>query len=175
MEIAEQRIGYWLFLYVVLQSMPMLTVDAPGLQYTEGVEYFLCEPPQGNPPWLEDADGVRKMWYQTTSGTNVELSADVVMFSVEATYQRSHCWLAAKQWEVINYPTGAPPSDTLSPLEAPHAAFSDMDPMVASPSSLRGQTPSPAGGPPLSRLAWAVPACRPQRRGHTGPRASLWA
>ncbi len=143
-ELSEQRIGYWLFLYVVLQSMPMLVIDAPDLHYTDGVEYFLCEPPQGNPPWLEDAGGVRKMWYQTTSGTNVELSADVVMFSVEATYHRSHCWVMAKQWEeALGGRPGRPPHQALSPLEPPHAAFQDME-VMASPSSLRGQSPSPS-------------------------------
>ncbi|CAK7214714.1 hypothetical protein SCUCBS95973_002227 [Sporothrix curviconia] len=99
-ELSEMRIGHWLFLYVVLQSMPMLVVDAPGLQYTEGVEYFLCEPPQGRAPWVEDAGEVRKAWFQTAGGAGplVELSADVLLYSVEATYHRSHCWLAAKKW-----------------------------------------------------------------------------
>ena len=99
-ELSEMRIGHWLFLYVVLQSMPMLVVDAPGLQHTEGVEYFLCEPPQGRAPWVEDAGEVRKAWFQTAGGAGplVELSADVLLYSVEATYHRSHCWLAAKKW-----------------------------------------------------------------------------
>lgn len=99
-ELSEMRIGHWLFLYVVLQSMPMLVVDAPGLRFTEGVEYFLCEPPQGRAPWVEDAGEVRKAWFQTAGGAGplVELSADVLLYSVEATYHRSHCWLAAKKW-----------------------------------------------------------------------------
>ncbi|CAK7275258.1 hypothetical protein SEPCBS119000_006602 [Sporothrix epigloea] len=100
MELSEMRIGHWLFLYVVLQSMPMLVVDAPGLQHTEGVEYFLCEPPQGRAPWVEDAGEVRKAWFQTAGGAGrlVELSADVLLYSVEATYHRSHCWLVSKKW-----------------------------------------------------------------------------
>ncbi|KAK4141571.1 uncharacterized protein C8A04DRAFT_38967 [Dichotomopilus funicola] len=98
-DLADQRIGNWLFLYVVLQSLPMLVVDAPGLRYTEGVEDFLCQAPKGNPPWTEDAGQTRKMWFQTTKSNVVELSADVVMFSVEGTYMRSHCWLAAKDWD----------------------------------------------------------------------------
>lgn len=99
-ELSEMRIGHWLFLYVVLQSMPMLVIDAPGLRHTEGVEYFLCEPPQGRAPWVEDAGEVRKAWFQTAGGAGplVELSADVLLYSVEATYHRSHCWLAAKIW-----------------------------------------------------------------------------
>jgi hypothetical protein len=151
-DMVDQRIGYWLFLYVVLQALPMLVVDAPGLQYTEGVEYFLCEPPQGNFPWMEDVGEVRKVWYEVAGGQNiVELSADVVMFSVEATYHRSHCWLAAKQWEAeaaiathntlpANSTTATqaahfqPEQGPLSPLEPPRAVFQGLDP-VSSPVS----------------------------------------
>ncbi|KAG7292964.1 hypothetical protein NEMBOFW57_003009 [Staphylotrichum longicolle] len=117
-DLPDLRIGAWLFLYVVLQSLPMLVVDAPGLRYTEGVEDFLCEAPQGNPPWTEDAGLTRKMWYKTGSDHVVELSADVVMFSVEGIYMRSHCWLAAKD------PHGtapSPPLSSTSPLLRPRS------------------------------------------------------
>ncbi|KAK3497925.1 uncharacterized protein B0T23DRAFT_96579 [Neurospora hispaniola] len=125
-DIANQRVGYWLFLYVVLQSLPMLVVDAPRLHWTEGVEYFLCEAPQGNPPWMEDAGEVRKMWYQTNNGQGiVELSADVVMFSVEGIYMRSHCWLAAKEWEAALLPASAAAAAINQPLEAAAAALGE--------------------------------------------------
>ncbi|ESA44373.1 hypothetical protein GE21DRAFT_2446 [Neurospora crassa] len=125
-DIANQRVGYWLFLYVVLQSLPMLVVDAPQLHWTEGVEYFLCEAPQGNPPWMEDAGEVRKMWYQTNNGQGiVELSADVVMFSVEGIYMRSHCWLAAKEWETALLPASAAAAAINQPLEAAAAALGE--------------------------------------------------
>ncbi|KAK4034161.1 hypothetical protein C8A01DRAFT_39375 [Parachaetomium inaequale] len=132
-DLADQRIGNWLFLYVVLQSLPMLVVDAPGLRYTEGVEDFLCEAPQGNPPWTEDAGQTRKMWFQTGSSNVVELSADVVMFSVEGIYMRSHCWLAAKDWDASSSGGGGPPppADQTSPLQPPRAIFRDMDPFAA--------------------------------------------
>ncbi|KAJ9139180.1 Choriogenin Hminor [Pleurostoma richardsiae] len=135
-DMLDHRIGTWLFLYVVIQSLPMLVVDAPGLKFTEGVEYFLCEPPQGNLPWMEDAGEVRKAWYQVPGQGIVELSADVIMYSVEATYNRSHCWLAAKQWEATggSVPAIAPPP-ALSPLEAPRPVFQDMD-AVGSPPSM---------------------------------------
>ncbi|KAK3300476.1 uncharacterized protein B0H64DRAFT_314396 [Chaetomium fimeti] len=130
-DLADQRIGNWLFLYVVLQSLPMLVVDAPGLRYTEGVEDFLCQAPQGNPPWTEDAGQTRKMWFQTGSSNVVELSADVVMFSVEGIYMRSHCWLAAKEWDGASAgggPPAAAPTEQTSPLQPPRAGFRDMDP-----------------------------------------------
>lgn len=157
-DLVDQRIGYWLFLYVVLQSLPMLVVDAPGVKYTEGVEYFLCEPPMGNLPWIEDGQ-VRKMWYEVTGGGGiVELSADAVMFSVEATYHRSHCWLAAKHWEGLDEAFGGDedgdgnirepfsPLSTgdspLSPLQPPTPIFSGPE-----PASSLGTPPSPRGGP----------------------------
>lgn len=156
-DLPDLRIGAWLFLYVVLQSLPMLVVDAPGLRYTEGVEDFLCEAPQGNPPWTEDAGLTRKMWYKTGSDHVVELSADVVMFSVEGIYMRSHCWLAAKEWDTNNttnphhpsqqqqqqQPLQLPPTqaDLPSPLQPPRAVFQDMDPFAAGPSL--GTAPSP--------------------------------
>ncbi|KAK4231711.1 hypothetical protein QBC38DRAFT_353982 [Podospora fimiseda] len=145
-DLLDQRLGYWLFLYVTIQSLPMLVVDAPGLHFTEGVEYFLCEPPQGNLPWVEDAGEVRKMWYQTADQNIVELSADVVLFSSEGIYMRSHCWLAGKEWEqnLLNGGPGAmtPPIQegggadmmfpgSASPLQPPpRAVFQDMDPAI---------------------------------------------
>lgn len=162
-DLADQRIGYWLFLYVVIQSLPMLVVDAPGLNWTEGVEYFLSQAPQGNPPWVEDAGQVRKMWYQTAGQGIVELSADVIMFSVEGIYMRSHCWLAAKEWEraagtgpgVVSAPPPPPIEIGASPLAPPMAVFQDMDPVAVasgtgsapgSPQSLpRNRNASPSG------------------------------
>ncbi|KAH6650643.1 hypothetical protein F5144DRAFT_55002 [Chaetomium tenue] len=152
-DLADQRIGNWLFLYVVIQSLPMLVVDAPGLHYTEGVEDFLCQAPQGNPPWTEDAGQSRKMWFQTGSSNVVELSADVVMFSVEGIYMRSHCWLAAKEWDAIA--AGAPPTTTAtttalteqtSPLQPPRAGFHDMDP--SSTGSPTTASPTTTTAPP---------------------------
>lgn len=168
-EIADHRLGTWLFLYVVIQSLPLLVVDAPDLQFTEGVEYFLCQPPMGNPPWIEDAGEVRKAWYQIPgSSVKVELSADVVMFSVEGTFERSHCWEVAKLWDETKMNGGStdllgiaapnmPAAETmmpLSPLEAPRSVFEDMDPI--------GHSGSNAGSSPGS--APASPASNPQRR-----------
>jgi hypothetical protein len=129
-DMADQRIGYWLFLYVVIQCLPMLVVDAPGLKYTEGVEYFLCQAPKGNPPWLADGPEGRRRWYEVSGGAGyVQLSEDVVEFSIEGIYNRSHCWAVAKQWEQNpGQPTSLSQIDEpLSPLPAPpQAAFGDM-------------------------------------------------
>lgn len=151
-DIVDQRIGYWIFLYAVLQSLPMLVVDAAGLKYTEGTEYFLCQPPMGQPPWAEDGQ-VRKMWYEVAGGGGlVELSADAVMYSVEATYHRSHCWLAAKQWEGLDGTDAPPPESIMSPLEPPRAIFEGGGGILGSPPPVVGpSTPSPPlGTPPLA-------------------------
>ncbi|POR31776.1 Uncharacterized protein TPAR_08019 [Tolypocladium paradoxum] len=154
-DLVDQRIGYWLFLYVVVQSLPMLVVDAPGLKHTDGVEYFLCQPPMGNPPWVEDGQ-VRKMWYEVTGGGGrlVELSADAVMFSVEATYHRSHCWLAAKQWEGIDGADAPPPEEAaMYPLQPPPPIFQGGDAFVGGPPPAAGpSTPSPPPGGPQPAL-----------------------
>lgn len=177
-ELFDNRLGTWLFLYVVIQSLPLLVIDAPELQFTEGVEYFLCQPPMGNPPWLEEAGEVRKAWYQLPgSQVKVELSADVVMFSVEGTFERSHCWEAAKTWEeakvnggaagLIGLPPPPPPvADAApglpySPLEAPRAVFEDNDPIMGLGGT--GGYHSSNGGSPVSS-APASPASGPQRR-----------
>jgi hypothetical protein len=116
----------------------------------------------GNLPWVEDGGHVRKMWYEVAGGTGyVELAADAVMFSVEATYHRSHCWLAARRWEGLQGASAPPPEDAaLSPLEPPRSVFPAPDPLVqgrgtaaglssTSPPPLMQSPPmmSPAGGP----------------------------
>ncbi|KAI9814258.1 MAG: hypothetical protein M1827_003424 [Pycnora praestabilis] len=97
-ELADLRNGQWIFLYTVLQSLPMVVVDAPGVRWTKGVEYFLCEPPKGNSPWSRD-EGIKKSWYGIAGSTGVvSLPADVVDYGVEGIYRRSHCWEVAEKW-----------------------------------------------------------------------------
>ncbi|SPN96779.1 uncharacterized protein DNG_00299 [Cephalotrichum gorgonifer] len=151
-DIADQRIGFWLFMYVVIQSLPILVMDAPALMHTDGVEYFLCQPPVGNPPWAEDVSHIRKMWYEVSGGAGyVELAADAVLFSVEAIHHRSHCWIAAKAWEAALHQAGDPGylSPTQMPPDAQFSAFpAGVDPSVArTPSTLSLDTsPSPGLG-----------------------------
>ncbi|KAI0136296.1 hypothetical protein BJ170DRAFT_677176 [Xylariales sp. AK1849] len=142
-EIADQRIGYWLFLYVVIQALPILVVDAPGLKFTEGVEYFLCQPPKGSPPWLEGAAEVRKRWYEVSGGAGyVELSEDTIEFSVEGIYHRSHCWVAAKNWAAgLGGP--APSQDRLPPLQAPQSVFADSNLSLSLSPKLTDRSESP--------------------------------
>lgn len=168
-DFADQRYGYWLFLYAVIQSLPVLVVDAPGMSHTEGVEYFLCEPPMGNPPWVGDRQ-VRKMWYEVAGGGGlVELSTDAVLFSVEATYHRSHCWLSAKQWEGHEGDLMPPPPQhepPMSPLHPPPAIFPGEEDFMGNNPPMGGpNTPSPPLGVPQLAL-------RPRTHSPGGTRAN---
>ena len=98
-EIREMRIGQWIFMYVVLQSLPLVVVDAPGVRHTHGVEYFLCEVPKGSAPWMKEETGRKKAYYRVAGGTGVvSLPADIVDHGVEGIYRRSHCWQVADRW-----------------------------------------------------------------------------
>lgn len=98
LELSEQRYGHWIFLYAVIQSLPLLVTDAPTLRFTENVEYFLCQMPANPRPWLEDGARANRSWYNVAGGTGVvSLPSHMVEFSVEATYSRSHCWKVAEQ------------------------------------------------------------------------------
>lgn len=182
-DLVDQRVGYWLFLYVVVQSLPILVIDAPGLMFTEGVEYFLCEPPMGNPPWAEDGSQVRKLWYEVSGGAGyVELSADAVLFSVEAIHHRSHCWLSAKLWEA-GARDGHPPlvssalaDEGVNSSPAAVAALA-MGPRAGTPSTLSIDTsPSPGmAGSPVIRPRNQSPGPRqlPVRNVNPSHRSSI--
>ena len=97
-EMVNLRAGQWIFLYVVLQSLPLLVVDAPNLEWTQGVEYFLCEVPKGTPPWVREDTGRKLGYYRVLDGSIVSLPPDIVDYGVEGIYHRSHCWQAADLW-----------------------------------------------------------------------------
>ena len=98
-EIVDTRCGQWLFMYAVLQSLPMVVVDARDVQFSQGVEYFLCVPPRGGRPWMKEDTSQSRSWYNVASGGGiVSLPADTIDHSVEGIYRRSHCWTVAAQW-----------------------------------------------------------------------------
>ncbi|KAH7407075.1 hypothetical protein DE146DRAFT_607964 [Phaeosphaeria sp. MPI-PUGE-AT-0046c] len=95
----DLRSGQWLFLYAVLQSLPMLVVDAPGIRYTQGVEYFLCEVPRSGVPWGREDTTRARTWFGVGGGGQVvSLPTDIVEHGVEGVFRRSHCWKRAQQW-----------------------------------------------------------------------------
>jgi hypothetical protein len=122
-KIADIRQGQWMFLYAVLQSLPMLVVDAPAVRWTHGVEYFLCQPPRSGAPWARDDPSSNRSWYGIAGGAGVvSLPSDIIEYGVEGVYRRSHCWEMAEKWtshsqllsnmvaETLEEPLPAPPS-----------------------------------------------------------------
>ena len=148
-EIADFRLGQWIFLYVVMQSLPLVVVDAPGIRWTQGCEYFLCEVPRGSPPWIKEDRG-QKAFYRVAGGAGVvSLPQDSVENSVEAIYHRSHCWKMAQVWsgdelapQLTARPTG--PSRTASTNS--FSEVLDTPPMIGHDPFL-----PPPGSPHLSQ------------------------
>ena len=106
-EICDLRNGQWLFVYAVIQSLPLVIVDAPGIEWTKGVEYFLCEVPMGSMPWTQESQ--HHGWYTVAGGTGVvSLPADIIEHGVEGIYRRSHCWQMAERWTAYSNLTSMP-------------------------------------------------------------------
>ncbi|TVY24204.1 hypothetical protein LHYA1_G006953 [Lachnellula hyalina] len=155
-ELADMVYGHWLFMYAVIQSLPMLVIDAPGLRYTGGVEYFLCMLPTGK-PWVEGSDTAL---YSVHGGAIVSMPNHVIEAGPEAVYRRSHCWTVAEQWisksegkyvEVDERPSFLP--EILSPLAPPpgFGGILDIEPPTAG---------SPGGSPTMSPMSPMSPTER---------------
>lgn len=98
-QVVDARCGQWLFLYAVLQALPMTVVDASDLQYTEGVEHFLCVAPRGGRPWMKEDQSTSRAWYNVASGGGVvNLPSELIDHGAEGIYRRSHCWIEATKW-----------------------------------------------------------------------------
>jgi hypothetical protein len=98
-QVVDARCGQWLFMYAVLQALPMTVVDARDLKYTAGVEYFLCVAPRGGRPWIKEDQSASRSWYNVNNGGGyVSLPADLIDHGVEGIYRRSHCWTAVSKW-----------------------------------------------------------------------------
>lgn len=97
-EIGDQRIGQWIFLYAVLQELPLLVIDAPGIKHNTGVEYFLCSPPRGGVPWANAEHNQRNGFGIAGGGGVFNLPSDLIENSIDAVYLRSHCWTVAQRW-----------------------------------------------------------------------------
>ncbi|KAF2461922.1 hypothetical protein BDY21DRAFT_277319 [Lineolata rhizophorae] len=142
-ELCEHRVGQWIFLYVVLQSLPMLVEDAPGVRWSRGVEYFLCEPPRSGIPWARDPDGsgagggVKRSWYGIAGSSGVvSLPSDIVEHGVEGVYRRSHAWRRAEQWSAHSEVLGAAVNEVFNMQAGP----------LLQPSDSRSSSPGRAGG-----------------------------
>ncbi|KAF2423799.1 hypothetical protein EJ08DRAFT_672390 [Tothia fuscella] len=119
--IADIRQGQWIFLYAVLQSLPMLVVDAPAVKWTQGVEYFLCEPPRSGVPWVKEDPTANRSWYSIAGGAGVvSLPSDAIEHGIEGIYRRSHCWEMAEKWTAHSQIMSNIVAETLeAPLQPP--------------------------------------------------------
>ncbi|KAL9611523.1 MAG: hypothetical protein Q9167_003848 [Letrouitia subvulpina] len=141
-EMADLRSGQWLFLYVVIQALPLVVVDAPGLQWTKGVEYFLCEVPKGSAPWSHENQN--RAWYSVADGSGVvSLPADIIDHGVDGIYRRSHCWQMADKWTAANELASIPNNDN-------EVAFTD-ELMLPPPPPIDPDTASPRSSSPSRR------------------------
>ncbi|KAH7127053.1 hypothetical protein B0J11DRAFT_293132 [Dendryphion nanum] len=103
----EARLGHWILLYGILQVLSTLSVDVPGLKWTNGVRYFLCSDLKRCPEWVTEG-GVEQL---------------------EASQIRSYCW--QRPWGPTSIP-GAPIE-----LEASSLPISgELDSTVTSTSTL---------------------------------------
>ncbi|OXV06282.1 hypothetical protein Egran_05950 [Elaphomyces granulatus] len=148
-EIIDNRCGQWLFLYAVIQSLPLLVVDAPDIMYTDGVEYFLCVAPRGGAPWVHNDSRTGRSWFGVTGGTGVvSLPSDIITNGVEGVYRRSHCWQVATQWAEKSQLFGSPLTDDASSLSfpaspAPQSSIGSASDIVQPPSLLNPISASP--------------------------------
>lgn len=68
------RRGRWVLIYGILQTLAAVSVDAPGVKYSDGVGYHLCARIK-KPSW----------------------SREEGLF-LDAKHEMSHCWLAPQRW-----------------------------------------------------------------------------
>lgn len=128
-QIVDARCGQWLFMYAVLQSLPMTVVDARDLNFTELVEYFLCVGPRGGKPWMREDHSTSRAWYNVSSGGGiVNLPADQIDHSVEGIYRRSHCWTVANKWVGATKSPALPPLQSAESLPSPHLSGANSNP-----------------------------------------------
>ncbi|KAF2749509.1 hypothetical protein M011DRAFT_440056 [Sporormia fimetaria CBS 119925] len=119
-ELWEMRTGHWLFVYAVIQSLPMLVVDAPGVRFTDGVEYFLCEPPRSGVPWAREDSTRARTWFGVAGGSHVvSLPTDIVEHGVEGVFRRSHCWKMAEEWSRDDAVLNAAVQESIDPAPLP--------------------------------------------------------
>ncbi|KAL1598707.1 hypothetical protein SLS60_007847 [Paraconiothyrium brasiliense] len=177
-ELYELRSGQWLFLYAVIQSLPMLVVDAPGVRFTDGVEYFLCEVPRAGTPWGREDTYRARTWFGVAGGSQVvSLPTDVVENGVEGVFRRSHCWQMAERWaqndtllnaamhEMNAAPLPPPPGflDASAAIPSPRSQSPvgdrrresvmnlGLEALPLPPGFAPGGAPSPGGGSPMMR------------------------
>ncbi|OJI96950.1 hypothetical protein ASPVEDRAFT_36344 [Aspergillus versicolor CBS 583.65] len=126
-DLIDLRCGQWILIYCVIQALPLVVVDAQGINFTDDTEYYLCIAPRGGAPWVQNDGKVARSWFGVAGGNGlVSLPSDVVINGVEGVYRRSHCWQTAEQWAekdaILGPPTVDDPYDNESSISSPYPA-----------------------------------------------------
>lgn len=100
----DARKGRWIMIYGVLQTLASVAVDAPGINWTEGVEYWINPKLRDTPPW---GKAVTPTVPQSPTGEKGD----------ERSHFRSHCWVSVGPKEVAAVPL-LPPDFTAPALAA---------------------------------------------------------
>ncbi|KAH2314485.1 hypothetical protein LV164_005879 [Aspergillus fumigatus] len=172
-DLIDLRCGQWIFLYCVIQALPLLVVDVQDVKYTDGVEYLLCIAPRGGAPWIHNDGKTARSWFGVAGGAGVvSLPSDVVINGVEGIYRRSHCWQVAEQWAekdaILGPPTIDDPYDNESSLSSPYpgqpssgGSSTEQPQQSAQLLSPNGLTPPP---PVIPRTSSPAARARPEHR-----------
>ncbi|KAI1652393.1 hypothetical protein F4813DRAFT_321448 [Daldinia decipiens] len=85
------RRGRWVLIYVILQTLASVSVDAPNVRYKDNVSYHLSPRFKGTkaPPW---------------KGASAP--------AAEACHDISHCWLAPRTWQQNSSASGGESADS---------------------------------------------------------------
>ncbi|RPA96868.1 hypothetical protein L873DRAFT_1922969 [Choiromyces venosus 120613-1] len=112
-DLMDARRGRWLFIYCVCQSLPLVVVDAPGVRYSDGVEYFLCKNLKGPLPWQKASNRrisrLSGIWVPGPGGLlsvpgSGQNGVDAGDDEIEYVYRKGHCWTVAEKWRMVSGP-----------------------------------------------------------------------
>jgi hypothetical protein len=168
---ANFRLGSWLFIYCVLQSLPLLTVDAPGVKFSQDIDYFLCQPSRGQVPWSTKTQ-TKAAFRDPTTGLWSVMPSHIMDLGIDEVYRLSHMWIQGEVWEKqLTVMPGA--GATRNPSSARSASLArgnspsygrGTSPMASHPEYLPSHPstpllsvstgPSPAHSPAFAQLAW---------------------
>lgn len=144
-QIIDNRCGQWLFLYAVIQALPITAVDARDIQFTDGCQYFLFAAPRGGKPWMREDTTASRAWFNVNSaGQTLSLPTEVLDHQPEGIYRRSHCWLIANQWleDAGRLPSSDAPIEYISEsYSAPRHSPPALLPSATSPHYSPAQSP----------------------------------
>jgi len=129
---SDARLGRWILLYGILQSLSTISVDTAGLKYKDKIKYYISPSLEGCPPWR---------------------SPDAGLLMIEACQERSYCWVAPKTWADLKT---TPPaySNHQYELDDPHSIPTELEGRVVQRSRSRlepptNRTPTLANAPQL--------------------------